>query len=734
MALAILELLAFEGANVRFNIDTGSNRYYQLKIGRSVERRYGIDWVDDVVFSTPIATNEAGGGLLNSSRDISIPARQLEPGHAYAQLFTFKNPQGKSPAFSSVLKVPVGSGHLGDASVGFAPSFSMLTEMITTDQFNAAQMVPCRTCREAYSRPASLEDLLAGIVKVAAPAVLNLLAGGQNGGRPTAASGVGAGATGNGAQLDALATLLKTILGSIPGITGANVSKPQSLLSPSVNENRFVYMQSSDFSQPFNFGISEITQLVAALAPLIKPIAEIIPGVVKPIAESNPQLLKEGNQTLPLMLNAINQGRLEMKQANNKLVSDLVSDLNRRLLLEQLERQAPPGEQPDNGVVLSQLLQLLQQASPAAATTSASAPTPTVALPGPGTATAKSFSLNGGDSSILSSKAVVSFVSAAPISWNGTPKILFARNQGVQMKVELKVAEPAPKTALPKVILRIVFQDAADQSVRFEKIFKQKDVLANSAIPIAFKQDELAHLPANKVISVLGEMRWLTKSGRQYKALGSTEIVLVNKYFLKEQGKDVSAEQELTDMKQFRPFWNKVWEAPSLDAAADRSDSEKKYLWELDVNAKYSVLLSADHEANGLMQTKLLRGKPDAESLSEKVEGRMKAGIELSIAELNKLIPLWKGETALDREKLEALQTTDFAKNNAGEFMYNFKLKGRAGERGMVWVVPIFKLFECTLSTVSKNGDTGQVTAMTDEKVRFPLPVSARVIGLKSQQ
>jgi hypothetical protein len=112
----------------------------------------------------------------------------------------------------------------------------------------------------------------------------------------------------------------------------------------------------------------------------------------------------------------------------------------------------------------------------------------------------------------------------------------------------------------------------------------------------------------------------------------------------------------------------------------------------------------------------------------------MKAGIELSIAELNKLLPLWDGAPALEPDKLEAFTTDTFAKNNAAEFIYNFKLKGRAGERGMIWVVPIFKLFDCTLNTIQKTDDTGQVVALAEEKVRFPAPVSARVIGLKSQQ
>jgi hypothetical protein len=145
------------------------------------------------------------------------------------------------------------------------------------------------------------------------------------------------------------------------------------------------------------------------------------------------------------------------------------------------------------------------------------------------------------------------------------------------------------------------------------------------------------------------------------------------------------------------------------------------------------MLLSPDKQTNGLMDPKLMQGAVDPDSLSARTEGRMKAGIELSIDELNKLIPLWSGAPALDLEHLEALKTDRFARNNAGELIYNFKLKGRARERGVVYVIPIFKLFDVTLGTAQKTDENGQVTALREETIQFPLPVSARLIGLKSK-
>ena len=106
MALSILELVDFGRAAANFTIDTGTNRLYVLKIGRSVRNRSGIDWIDDVTYATPPATNENGGNLFRSSKEVALPARRFADGARFAQLFTFKSPGHRSPAFSRVIEIP----------------------------------------------------------------------------------------------------------------------------------------------------------------------------------------------------------------------------------------------------------------------------------------------------------------------------------------------------------------------------------------------------------------------------------------------------------------------------------------------------------------------------------------------------------------------------------------------------------------------------------------------------
>jgi len=87
----------------------------------------------------------------------------------------------------------------------------------------------------------------------------------------------------------------------------------------------------------------------------------------------------------------------------------------------------------------------------------------------------------------------------------------------------------------------------------------------------------------------------------------------------------------------------------------------------------------------------------------------------------------------LSEEKLAALKIPSIVSKNAFEFIYNIKLKGRTKDRGMIWVVPILKLYNFSLNKIKNTNDTGQVTEIEEETISFPLPVSARILGLKTK-
>lgn len=713
MALALLDLIRADRRSLRFRIDTGTNRFYQLKFGRGVQRRHDIDWLDDVVHATAIAASRAGGSLFASTTEVAVPAPRVDGNRLYVQLFTYKTRDGVAPAFSSVVTIPMGrDGPIADLMDLPSLGMQMMIEPTLAQPawFESPRRVECRTYADAFSAPPVIGDLLSQVVQLATPVVLDLLRGAGGGVTPPATGGstttgaLGTAGAGRPPEADAIAGLVATILGAIPGLAGSTLSGQQSMDERANAGIRFGAPANQGLSRPFIFGIDDA--LIGAA------IGQVI-------------------QVLPALANAVNQKRIAIKQADNKLMGDALAGINQRLMLDQVlaaQRQAAPGSQ--TATDLNQLLQLLQSAQ--AATPAAPAPaTQSLSLD---RASTEQAATEQASTSAPSSKAVLAFVTADPVPWNGAPRILFSRHAPMQLRIRLVVAEPSPKNPLPKTILKVVFKDTAGEKVLVEKSVKLKDVAAGAIVAVPFSAEDLAALPADTQIHVLAELRWPSSGGgRTYAALGSTDITLVEKYFVKERGTALSPERELTEMERYRPFWNKVWEAPALDAAAATRGDRKKLLWELNVTGKYTVLLSPEHEANGLMATKVLAAGKDRDSVSERTDGRLKAGIELSITELNKLTPLWDGRNPLDPQKVAAFRTKEFARTHGSELIHTLRLKGKAGERGMVWVIPTFKLYEFTLGAAERADDSGQIVGLAEEKVAFPLPVAARVIGLKAK-
>ena len=716
MALAILAWIDADESNARFRIDAGTNTHYQLKFGRDVREDDGDEWVDDVYYTGPVQRSDGGRDVFRAPAEISVPLRRLER-RSFAQLFTWKDGD-KAQAVSEV--VAVAGAAFGPSERVRGLSLGLSGAAMThngTAAFLAARQVPNRGA--PLARAATLEGLLGEVVKIASPVVLDLLKnvmagrGGSapaGGGSTTAATPPAGGTTASGAPApaaptDMLGQVLQSLLGALSGTPAAagNLSSPTSV--PMNGGNRFAN-GAARYSTPMIFGIEDA----------------IIAAVAGPII-----------QVLPQLLNSANNRRIEMRKSDNQLMGGIISDVNKRLMMDKLieAQKAAAAQGPAAPVSADQLKAVadLLAALPStpAGTTAAAGTT----APPAGTVAPQSLQAAPADPHTLSHRAMLGFALEPGLSWYGTTKPVFDRNRPLVLKPRLTVAPPVPKAPLPKAILKVVLQDPTNPAVRAEKSVRLSKVLADGVVECRFEPGELAHLPPNTCLDVLAELRWPSPRSGATRALGSAELVLVNKYFVKALGPETSVERELTGMVQYRPFWNKVWEAPVLDKVRG-GDAPRKYLWQLDVNAHYTTLLSASHGANGFMETKLLQERDDPDSLSRTIRGRMKAGIELSVAELNKLIPLWSGGTPLDPARLEALSARPFLDGAASECKVRLQLKGRAGEAGMVWIVPVFKLHGITLSAVTTTADTGQVTGTAEETLQFPLPVAARLIGLKS--
>ncbi|GGQ70062.1 hypothetical protein [Couchioplanes azureus] len=662
MALALLDLVSDDDTGVGLDIDTGTNTHYRLKVGRKVRRSDGIDWVDDVYFDS--GTGRTDGEPFRPPVRLVVPASALDPRGAYAQLFTAKGAAGLAAAHSRV--VPLRRG-------GWSVPMSTA--------YGQPRRVACRTAQQEYARPASLGDLLGQILKIAAPVAVKLMGPGTSPPGPA------------DPQTDMLAGLIRSLLGALTGAPAAlpapppaavpasapaavPASAPAALPAPGILRPA-KSLEGNRFARPLIFGIDD-----AAIATLLGPIIKIIPD----------------------LLNSANQNRLQLRQANNKLVTDILSEVNRRLLLNQvLEARA---QAPAQGAELEALARLLQQAGVA---TAQSVPPLLTGIPG------------------VSRQAVLTFVTADPVTWNGKPYPVFAHGRPVRLRVRLDVTGTPPKGPLPRAILTVTLKRPGDEAVLHRTTARLRDVVAGTELAAELSAVETARLPTDSPLVACAELRWRGRTGENvYRAYGSAELVLVSGWFLQSRGDADADERELTDLVRFRDFWHKVWESPAAAGG--------KRLWELDVTARYTFLIATDQDTNGLMETRIQRVADDLDGVTESVTGRLKSGIELSPVTLNGLLPQWSGGVPLDESRLSAFRTARFARDNAVEFVRPVRFRGRHGERGAVWVGAVLRRVAFTLASAAGTDENGQVTNLMTETARFPMPVAARLLALKARQ
>jgi hypothetical protein len=694
MALAILDLLDFDEKGLRFSVDTGTNRDYEIKFGRSLSEKAGIQFVEEIFYITPLRRNPSGGDLLSSACEFLVESGRLgEKG--YAQLFTYKDGR-RAATFSDPVELPPLAlvEPRRPIRTQLRPSYAQtISQSRLEPAMSLAVPTKIRTiAHRDLARPASLtvEALLGEVLKIAQPVVASLLqapggpAGQPAGGNPTA---------------DIVAQLLRTVLGAI----GAPAAQPQVAQTKSLAANRFKIGRRT-YAQQMIFGIDDVL-----IASMVGPLLNV----------------------LPQLMNAANQEKQKRRDSQNAFVGNIINDVNRRLMMDKvLEAQRQTAGGPSSGAAefspeaLVQLLALLGQAVPAGAAPAlgAAAPLPpAVAAPQSLTASARKPE--------PSAKAVLMPLFGDKVAWHGGQAVLFSRDRRIALRFRFIVAEPIPTKPLEMALFKVLIGCPTNPALKHEKTLKLTAVSPNTELECVFDAGELAHLPIGCMLSVTGELCWTGRSGTAKAALGSAEFILVGSHFIREQGRAVGPERELVDMSRFRHFWNKVWEAPNLDNARGGGDGKRR--WKLDINARYTVVLGLD-ERNGVMEPKQLAGTDAPQSAYELTTGRLKAGIEIGMPQLNALRSLWDLKEPLSPEIMAALGARSFLDGTGGETILPLEMTGRAGERGMVWMIPTFRLFDIPLSKVEETASSGQVTKVSDLSVQFPLPTGVRALGLKT--
>lgn len=715
MALALLEVLEADGADWVLRADCGTNTRHRLEIGSRVESRDGMARLADVYHVVRQSSGVAGSGPWDAAIDIRVPHSVLRRGAAMAQLVSWKD-GGRAMAVSEVIDLS-GAHSVDHARVrpelrpdvramGFGGSENRDVPSGVEQHCRAPRMVPHRLPPMATA--ASLDVLVGELVKLATPLVTQWLRRSGTEGTGTGGAGTGVAPGGVVGALGGLMQVLQALIGGPGADAGVSKSKSIDRIVRRDHGNRFVEGGPRHVAEPFIFGIDD-----AVIATLVGPLVQV----------------------LPQLLTAANNKRIELKKADNALMAGIVSDVQKRLMLDKLvesQRAAQaqgPGAEID-ATQIEALIRLLGSIQ-TGATPPGVPPSAPESLKPAETVQAKSLRppavIGSRRPCHPSSRAMLEFDwgAAGATVWAGQPLPVFRRGQRMVLRLRLLVAKDAPRTPLSRAIVHLQLRDAAHPQACIEKTFKLRDVRPDVPIECDFDAAELASLPEQVRLAALAQIRWPRGDAERCASAGA-DIVLVGPLFLREVGGDVDSDRQPSDMNRYRSFWNKVWQ--SSVAPGDAGGR----LWELDVQARFTTLVDNRHDSNALMQTRLLAPAPTPGAVRLRTEGRMKAGIELSLAELNRLLPLWNGRPPLAAEALAALGAQPMLADAAREAYGRIRLKGRAGQTGMVWALPVLRLRGYTLSRVVEVDDSGRVRATAEESLAFPMPVAIRVMGLTS--
>lgn len=728
MALSSLRLDESNSRGHFLVLDTGTSTHFRLHLGKEVRHEQGFVLLDGPYWSSPLRVNANAGKHIDTRfRFVLDPALVTESG-TFVQLESCRGPDGRGAAWSVPVRLPgftrvpatrpIPRGRVRAMSIP-----DLVGPGATSSQFAAPRIAPLRSAQETFSRPASVSDLISQVVQAAAPIVMNML--NQPPGSTSQPN------TDPAAAL--LSNVLRTVLGALsqpptsatapttPATTSAATPATPPAATPSVpaapvvapvgtaegaaapvrmasvemaQVNRFLPPGSR--SEPMIFGIDDA--LIGALA------GPVLANVAGPLI-----------QLLPQLLNSANQAKIAREAQTNQHISNLLSQADRSLLMRQAiaaqNMPVNPGVTSSDLEALANLLQAF-----------ASAPSPT----GTQAPLARAASIETPRKSVpTASKAALTAVCGPAVTRLGAPRVCFAREQATTFRFRLDVGAAGPKVALSRAILTICIREpGAAQSV-LERSVRLTDLLPGSEIKVALTGDETRALPVDADLEVLASLRWKTPA-RTYQASCSRIVVLTSRAQVKSRGELVGDPVELVDMNRFRSFWNKVWSSPTTG-----DDGAPLPLWRAELALRYSVVLVAGDRANGLMESRLQAG-PAESGLRVKVMGRLKSGIEVSVQELNKLLPLWPGEQPLAPTDLAAFGVKGWLAGQGGDTVHQVKMEGRKGRNGLVWVVPVVRLRTFTLADGVEVDPYGQIVATRDRDVRFPVIESVRFLGLTS--
>lgn len=341
----------------------------------------------------------------------------------------------------------------------------------------------------------------------------------------------------------------------------------------------------------------------------------------------------------------------------------------------------------------------------------------------PGTGPAVDSLLESMSMSIVENKKLISykllrsvkikFAKVFTVDCDGKNCLLY--NYGGKIIFPVEITTPK---AIGNCILQLSIKDVKTSEILIIKNFKYKTA---GDIPLSYpslESTDYKKLPSNNDYLVSINLIFKDKAKNNIGVFTSEVIHFSDSYlFASVKGKGESV--VLNDISVHRAFWHKIWQTKFT-----------KEIMRSKIHIKYYCILTKDKDGVGKMET-LIKPKKTEDNYEKSI--LMKTGMKISIADLNKLIPLISKNSILQENQLNAISSPEFLSSYNTLAQDIIQMNGFENEIAMLWSFPELSMHELLLKKIIKTNEYGMVTEMADELVKFPLPTSLYFIGTKNK-
>ncbi|NEQ76488.1 MAG: hypothetical protein F6K23_27710 [Okeania sp. SIO2C9] len=731
MALAILRFQDNDGAKSRFKVDIGSNRFYIYCIGNEeLQRSQGLKVLSNPKFTSPLI-----GPLPESSLGrtiLEVPVQQFDRQNRYIQIISYRNQQRDGPAISEIIQVNAINSYNSDPVMSFSKATAMENYPVDTVPFAYKEV-----------QPVSSALFLKGVLKVAKKVATPLL--------KKAAPLIKKAAPVVGKMADKLipgsGKLISAVIPELVDVLAGNISPEEILSDPSKVQAIFTHPEvtrklSSDPKAAELFGslLQELAQ-DSAPAPSEAASALAVVGNGK-VTNHNNSLLSLEQSIIPATPSSSLATAKSVSSGSNQYSSEMAIPVALVTILPSLMpllekvmsrptrrmlREHNITERKRMGLITHGLLDAsrsfrggshfnreMTNAFSLTEEDGDKAVNTAVNTLLQGLSVGLSAPSSTPDYERVDS-VKLEFTEQNTLMMQGRSRLLYRQDQTIAFPLEVET----PRT-ITKGILQILVKDPTTLEVLIEEKYRLENITSGmlSVVPKLSSQ-RLRSLKANEEYLVCAVLVWPARSRktRRKKRLGTSMsqlITLVGEYCF-DRLEGTGEVIPLNDVNSFRPYWHKIWEGNFANNIRRTT-----------LDCKYYYALEPGRTNHSRMET-VTKIEPTGGS---REEGKLKTGLILSAYRLNELLGQISAYPLLDEAQLRALLSSEFQEQFSYCARDSVEFKGRRGDVVGLWVYPEFKLQRVLLKQAGQTNGNGQVLALGEREVYFPMPAVVHFVGV----